>query len=594
MTPGHPTLPAPPPWADAVTAAGLFAVDPLGTAGIVLRAMAGPVRARWLEGLYRLLPPAMPVRRLPLHVADGRLLGGLDLAATLQSGRPVAERGLLAEADGGVVLAAMAERIGSSAAARLTAALDTGQVVLERDGLALRSPARFGVVALDEGLADDEQPPSGLIDRLGFRLDLTAVALRDALEPGPEPEEVSAARSLLAEVRVPDDIVEALCGAGLALGIASLRAPMLAVRVARAAAALDGRTIVTQDDAALAARLVLACRATQLPVAEPPPAEDESPEPPDETDRDDGDDDDTPDLDQPLEDMILAAAQAAMPLGLLARLRAPGGGRSRARSAGKAGALQASTLRGRPIGVRRGEPRAGARLNVVETLRAAAPWQGLRRQEWTAQGQPVRRRIEVRKDDFRVTRFKRRSETTTIFVVDASGSAALHRLAEAKGAVELLLADCYIRRDQVALIAFRGRGADLLLPPTRSLVRAKRSLAGLPGGGGTPLAAGVDAATLLAEDVRRRGQTPALVFLTDARANIARDGAGGRPRAEEEALSAARRLAELGVSVLMVDTSPHGQPFAQRLAEAMRAHYLPLPRADAASVSAAVRVVSAA
>ncbi len=141
----------------------------------------------------------------------------------------------------------------------------------------------------------------------------------------------------------------------------------------------------------------------------------------------------------------------------------------------------------------------------------------------------------MRREDFRVSRFKQRSETTTVFVVDASGSSALHRLAEAKGAVELLLADCYVRRDSVALIAFRGRRAELLLPPTRSLVRAKRSLAGLPGGGGTPLAAGIDAALALADAMRRRGATPVVVPLTDGRANIARDGAG-RARAGADAL----------------------------------------------------------
>ena len=138
------------------------------------------------------------------------------------------------------------------------------------------------------------------------------------------------------------------------------------------------------------------------------------------------------------------------------------------------------------------------------------------------------------------TRFKHRSETTTIFVVDASGSSALHRLGEAKGAVELLLADCYVRRDRVALVAFRGKAAELLLPPTRSLVRAKRCLADLPGGGGTPLASGIEAGLALADAVKRRGGTPLLVLLTDGRANVARDGQGGRTQAGEEALTGAR------------------------------------------------------
>jgi len=197
-------------------------------------------------------------------------------------------------------------------------------------------------------------------------------------------------------------------------------------------------------------------------------------------------------------------------------------------------------------------------------------------------------RILIRKDDFRIARFKRRTETITIFVVDASGSAALHRLAEAKGAVELLLADCYIRRDQVALIAFRGSIAELLLPPTRSLARAKRSLAGLPGGGGTPLAAGLDAAVALADLIRRKGQTPTIILLTDGRANIARDGAQGRPRAEEDARIAARQLRAAGITAVLVDTSPRPGASGAQLAAEMGARYLPLPHADAKALSRAV------
>ena len=200
----------------------------------------------------------------------------------------------------------------------------------------------------------------------------------------------------------------------------------------------------------------------------------------------------------------------------------------------------------------------------------------------------------MRPDDFHVTRLRHKRETTTVFAVDASGSAALQRLAEAKGAVELLLADCYVRRDKVAVIAFRGRGAELLLPPTRSLVRAKRALAGLPGGGGTPLAAALDASAALIDAAQRRGDTPVLVLLTDGRANVALDGTGGRVRAEADALAAAARLAALGAALLLIDTSAQPQPAAARLAAAMRATYLPLPQAGAAALGRVVRAAAGA
>jgi magnesium chelatase subunit D len=200
--------------------------------------------------------------------------------------------------------------------------------------------------------------------------------------------------------------------------------------------------------------------------------------------------------------------------------------------------------------------------------------------------------LSLRASDLRIARLRERTETTTIFAIDASGSSALHRLAEAKGAVELLLADCYVRRDRVAVVAFRGRAAEVLLPPTRSLVRAKRSLASLPGGGGTPLAAGIDAVAGLAEGVSRRGGSSVLVFLTDGRANVARDGTGGRARADEDARDAARRLRVAGYATLLLDTSPQPAPAAQLLAATMAAAYVPLPRADAASIAAPVRAAA--
>jgi magnesium chelatase subunit D len=179
-------------------------------------------------------------------------------------------------------------------------------------------------------------------------------------------------------------------------------------------------------------------------------------------------------------------------------------------------------------------------------------------------------------------------------VVDASGSAALHRLAEAKGAVELLLAECYARRDRVAVIAFRGKAAEMLLPPTQSLVRAKRALAGLPGGGASPLASGLDAALTLARLERRAGRTPLIVVLTDGRANMARDGRTGRPIAEEDALAVAKLLLAEKHSTLIVDTAPRPQPFSSTLAAAAGGRCLPLPQAGAQALAGAVRIGMAA
>jgi magnesium chelatase subunit D len=356
--------------------------------------------------------------------------------------------------------------------------------------------------------------------------------------------------------------------------------------------------------------LVLAPRATRLPPAAPPeneaqdtPAEteDSPPKPPPEPNSPDAENQDESNSDEDQEEelalpenlaeLVLEAAQAAIPSGLLASLKIGQLQRAKTPSSGSAGALQKNALRGRPVGARKGEPRAGQRINVLETLRAAAPWQKLRqRQQALSGGQ--KQRIVVRKEDFHVTRFRQSGQTTTVFVVDASGSSALNRLAEAKGAVELLLADCYVRRDSVAVLAFRGQTAELILPPTRSLARAKRSLAGLPGGGGTPLAHAIDASMLLADQLRKKGETPIVVMLTDGKGNIARDGRPGRAQAAADALAAATEMRLRGFSTLLVDTSPQAQEAAKNLAKAMGAQYLALPYAGANSLNQAVRAVA--
>ncbi|WP_027173833.1 magnesium chelatase subunit D [Methylobacterium sp. 10] len=577
-------------WADALRIARLVAADPHGCGGVVVRAGAGPVRDRWLDAIFENMSAGKPLRRMPAGIAEDRLVGGLDLAATLAAGRPVAQAGLLAEAHGGLLVAAMAERMGQGTAAHLAAALDTGRLRVERDGLAETRPARFGLILLDEGIGEDEAAPAALADRLAFHLDLTDVppsATRPVLPPpsdglSPESETPSDGGGQSGHDPVAD-----LSEVAARLGIDSLRAPLLALRVARLLARLDGRAEIAEADAREAARLVLGHRATRLPERESPPEEGEGrdeaapdrPPPPDGAAP--GPDPEEGTASAP-DDRIVEAARAAIPAGLLAMLMRDGP-RLRMPRAGKAGAKAVSARSGRPMGARPGDPRRG-RLDLIATLSAAAPWQGIRR---SPDGSAAF--LAIRPDDIRITRFRQRTETTTIFTVDASGSSALERLAEAKGAVELLLAEAYTRRDKVALVAFRGAGAELVLAPTRSLVRARRGLAALPGGGGTPLAAGIDAAGEVALGVRRGGGTPVVVMLTDGRANVARSGIAGRERAGEDSLKAARLFREAAFRAILIDTAQRPQDSARRLAAAMGARYLPLPHADAGAMSAAIR-----
>ena len=568
---------------DAYAALPLLAVDPVGLGGITLRGMPGPARDACLEYLRSLLPDDTPVVKVPVNVGQDRLLGGLDVGATLAHGKPVFASGLLEAADGGLLVLSMAERMPAAAAAIIGAAMDSGEIRIERDGVTRRRPSHVGVIALDEGLDEDERISDALQDRLAFFDDLRTLARAERQRPRRQRADVGVARERLAAIDVADASFELLGNAAAAFGISSARAALFAVRAARAAAALDGRSAVSEDDVALAARLVHPQRATTLPA---PPEPDDAETPQDEHVDDEGNNTDT--QTRMPDEMVVDAVSARVPPDLLERLQHLAG-RQRLRTGGSRGGPRTrSRLRGRPVGARLAETTDGQRLNVLATLKAAAPWQTIRRRQFDAtRRQP--RPIELRREDLHVTRFEDRVETTTIFVVDASGSQAAQRLAEVKGAIELLLNECYVRRDQVALIAFRGAAADALLSPTRALARVKRSLAALPGGGGTPLAAGLDAAREMAESVARQGRNPTIVVMTDGRANVGRDGQPGAPAAQDEALAAGRLLHVAGYRSLVVDTSRRPRPRARELASAMHAVYVPLPNADAHSISRTVQ-----
>jgi magnesium chelatase subunit D len=599
----------------------LLAVDARGLGGAMLDHPLHEQARAFSLLVQRALPDGAPLRRVPSSVTPDRLYGGVDLAATLSTGTLVAERGVLAAADGGVIVVPMAERLSVAARTALCEVLDYAEVQVARDGIGEHHAARICAIVMDESI-DDESVHAALRDRLAFVVRMRGSAAEalpdDADDPALASWERQArdARHRLMSVSVDDSWIAALCETADAFGIDSVRAPLMALRCARAHAALHGRLMITEADAEVAAALVLAPRATRLPPppeepandneqpGEPPPSPPENTPPPSPPEPPDAESDhDAPSPPSSSTDVLREAVASALPPGMLAQLLEKVNGGT---MHGRVGAEKQNMMRGRPRGARSGLPRGGSRLHLLETLRAAAPWQRARLKQAasvapSAKAPPTkapptkapptkaRPRVNIRREDFRIRRFIEKTGTTVLFVVDASGSSALNRLSEAKGAVEMLLAESYARRDRVSLIAFRGQGTELLLPPTRALARAKKVLAALPGGGGTPLAHAIDAALEQALAAKRAGSAPLVVMLTDGRANIARDGAPGRPGAERDALMASARFAQQSIPAMFVDTSSRGEPVARRVAEAMRARYVLLPAANAKALGGLVR-----
>ena len=568
----------------------LLAVEPR-LRGVAFAGPAGSGKSALLHGLAALLPD-LPFEMLPLGSDEEALLGGLDLEATLARGARVVRHGLLARADGGLLAAEDCNLLPEGTVNLLLGALDAGEVRIEREGLSLRSPCRLRLVATFDPA---EGPPRAhLLDRIGLIVPLPRLApagargeiVRRHLSPAADLWEedlavlrdvVAVARASLGDIRLSESQARELTRAAVALGVQGHRADLFAQLAARASAALALRDAVQREDLELAVRLVLVPRATQQPTApptEPPPAtetppqssEDSPPDPPTEP---------PADGDVELTEEVLAALAIDLP-DVLATLpfRSARGGRSGSRGS-------TDGTRGRHVTSVPGTPREG-RLDVIATLRAAARWQRLRPQGV--------RRVVVRGEDIRIKRFRDKAGALFVFAVDASGSMALNRMRQAKGAVHALLERAYVNRDRVALMSFRGQGAELLLPPTGSVELLRRAVDQIPTGGGTPLAATLVAALEVAQQARRRGlHNVVLVLLTDARANVGLKA--DRAGVEEELRQLALLTAASGLKALVIDTqrSYLSQGSAQKLATWLGGQYLYLPGASGATIAAAAQ-----
>jgi magnesium chelatase subunit D len=579
---------------DAKLALILVAVNPR-IGGVLLRGHKGSAKTTLARGLAGLLDGA-PFVELPLGATEDRLIGTLDTAAALTGDGFRFQPGLLAEAHGGVLYVDEINLLADHLVDTLLDVTVSGENVVERDGISHRHPAHFVLVGSMNPEEGELRPQ--LLDRFGFCVEMTAPAdiadrveairRRLAFDRHPLAEPASAARREEPQVAstrigtarpatVPTELLEAAARLAIEVGAEGLRADLTLCRAASALAGLEGREHATLADLRRVAPLALAHRSRRGPFDPPTlapealeraldqargdprsqdqgPGSSEDPEVP--ADRDEPDEPDEPDATP--ERGSRGTHERPIVLGSARRAPLPKPERTDAR--------RGRYVRDVPVG-------DDGAVAVAPTVRALA-----------------RRRATdptavLRSEDLRAEVRVAAKQRTIVLCVDLSGSmGADERARAATGTALGLLAGAYQRRDRVALVGFRGPGAEVLLAPTSSIEVARNRLDDLVTGGETPLADGIARGLEIAATAASDGGDSLLVVLTDGRAT-------GQPDALEAALAAAAAVQRQGIASLVLDceTGTIRLRLAEQLAATMGARHLDVDTLDPVTLAATIQ-----